>query len=208
MNNYDKLLRYFADQSSFHDYAQEPFIQGEYVYATDGKICIQIRKDLPSDEFEIRDKPNTLNLFTKEKNQDRIITLEMLKRAMDSIPKANFEKCPACDGTGKVDFEFEFSCKTYTTREECPACGGSGDQHSFSPIPNYKYCVCLIPGENSVKQTYVHQLMWCMFSLEVKSIRVVYYDGYMYTLEISDGVQVAIGASFPSVTDGDLTINI
>ena len=208
MNNYDKLLRYFADPSSFHDYAQEPFTQGEHVYATDGKSCIQIRKDLPSDEFEIRDKPNTIDLFTKEKNQDRIITLEMLKRAMNSIPKVNFEKCPACDGTGKVDFEFEFSCKTYTTREECPVCGGSKQRQTYTPIPDYRYSVCLIPEQGPVFQMHIHQLMWCMTLLEVKSIRMVYFDRFVYLFEVADGVQVVVGTFFPSTFDDNLTVNI
>ena len=46
MNNYDKLLKSYADPQSYKEYAHEPFFQGEFAYATNGQSCIQ-RKVIP-----------------------------------------------------------------------------------------------------------------------------------------------------------------
>ena len=208
MNNYDKLLISYTDVHSYKEYAHEPFLQGEFAYATNGQSCIQVRKDLPKKPLEERDNPNTLRIFTKERNKDRIISYDMLKRAMQSIPKVNFERCPACDGEGKVEFEFEFSCKTYTTKDECPVCGGSGERYVHTPIPDYRYGVCLLSGGMPVKQTYIEQLGWCIKLLEVESVRLVSYDGFIYRFDVADGVQVAICAYQPGTFDGELSVNV
>ena len=41
MNNYDKLLISYTDVHSYKEYAHEPFLQGEFAYATNGQSCIQ-----------------------------------------------------------------------------------------------------------------------------------------------------------------------
>lgn len=127
------------------DYKPEfktPFINEQYVLATDGSIIISFDKSLLSEiYFESHPKaPNALKIIP-ENNTDIVFSVELLSDAVKQIKQAVSKKylkklceCPDCFGSGFVNYEFrDFERNTHELEGDCPTCEQTGQ---FERITN------------------------------------------------------------------------
>lgn len=190
MNNYDHALNLFADISLHEVYAQRPFRQGRYTYATNKAALIQIVSTLPEEEYETLEKPDTWRIMNKPQNRNKIFTLDGLTTLLDLIPKVSFEECDACDGTGQVKYEFEYGCDTYYHTDDCPVCGGTGTKDLSVEKRDFRYGVKFEPDTWPLKQKYLVKLIQTMQLLEIDTARLVYADTQIYKFKLGENVEV------------------
>lgn len=122
MSQTDILARFAAGNDDIRKYLRAPFRQGDYIYATDGKVAVRFQKSEGLDAPE-SDKPHKVgDLFDKFRTDNFLAKFPQLPPP-DKCPACNGTgigyECPECDGTG----EFKHGSHTY----ECKECDGSGD---------------------------------------------------------------------------------
>lgn len=136
MNLY--FLQQFCSENSSK--FKEPFINGDYVVATDAHIMLMIKKE-KVDEYETLtesekdyvqvalDAKGTEYQNIKLKLSDIINAVKSIKIDHDDI-----HICKDCNGHGNVDFEYTSrNGEWYTLNGDCPVCDGTGVD------PNYEY---------------------------------------------------------------------
>ena len=197
MNKYQMALGLFIDFYDPREWASSPHEQGDYVYASEGHIAIQIKKELVGAEYMPVEKPNFLNVFNKDRNRDETLTLAAMEKTYESIPMVDEERCRACDGCGKVEFEFEWEEETYTETRTCPVCGGTGYVESSEFRKDDRYMVKISKDCTHVKQEYFGIIVGAMRTLGLDSIRLVTFDSYAYIFETGEGVKFAVGSYVP-----------
>lgn len=190
MNNYDHALNLFADISLNVTYAQQPFRQRRNIYATDKIALIQVSSTLPEEEYDALENPRADLVMSKPNNRNKVFTFDGLATLLNLIPKVFFEECDACDGTGKVEFEFEYNGDTYYHSADCPLCGGTGEQNLPVAKCNYRYGVKLESDTWPLKQKYLVKLIQTMQLLGVDTARLVYTDTQTYKFELDENVKV------------------
>ena len=194
MNKYQKALNLFTGYDQYREWAQEPHTQGEYVYASEGHVAIQIEKRLLEYDYSEIERPNFSSVFQVRQKIDEVMTFKDLLRAYNSIPCTTLEKCDACDGKGKVDYEFEYDCTTYTQSGECPICGGQGTVESRIPKKDFRYSVLLVDSYSAIKQCYFEVLVSAMQTLEVDSVRLAGWNDSAILFEVCEGVNILIAS--------------
>lgn len=197
MNKYDTALELFTDISLHELYAQRPFRQERHTYATDKVSIIQIVSTLPEEEYEVLAKPNAWYVMNKPKNRDKVFTLDGLITLLNLIPKVDFEACQACDGNGRVDFEFEYDGETYYKSADCPVCHGTGEKELDVAVRDFRYGIKFESDTWPLKQKYLIKLIKTMELLEVNSAHLVYADTQTYKFELSEDVEVMFCGYFP-----------
>lgn len=141
------------------------------------------------------EKPNFLHVFNKERNRDEKFTLAAMVKTYESIPMVDEERCRACYGCGKVDFEWEE--EIYTETGTCPVCGGTGYVKSSEFRKDDRYMVRISEDCTPVKQEYFGIIVEVMKTLGLDSIRLVTFDSYAYIFETGEGVRFAVGSCVP-----------
>jgi hypothetical protein len=119
----------------------EPFINGDYICATDTHIIVTVKKeevecDDPLNESDrdyvgIVEKGIGNNLYNTTFNiNDLLDTLKQVE-----IDTKDEHLCPDCNGNGEVDFEYTSTHgSVYTVRDECPVCHGTGFNENYQYI--------------------------------------------------------------------------
>ncbi|MDO9634201.1 MAG: hypothetical protein Q7J05_04050 [Paludibacter sp.] len=133
---YASLLELFLNPEDFRESIRTPFVQGEFVLATDAYSIIMFNKSQTNvTEFEKNTKhPNALAVIPAGENINESIKLSdlqlMLLKSKDAVKKKykiKAEKCPDCFGRGEVDFEFtDYRGNTHEHEHDCPTCEGIG----------------------------------------------------------------------------------
>ena len=129
--NEKELLDLFVANDDSRPLFMHPYIKDGYVCATDNSKIIRIKADALNGEYEPTDR---MNLEWPNESCDYIITDKDLEKALASIPQVEEEietgedvKCPECDGTGTVYWEYDDrNFKSYRREFDCPVCDGSG----------------------------------------------------------------------------------
>lgn len=117
-----KELKSFCD--SDRHAMKQPFSIGNYTYATDGHICIRVKRLNEINENEYAPNPNKILVWDHNK----------IEKWFD-LPKYNlddFSYCSACQGTGKAteceecEGAGEIECESCSHKSDCNSCDGSG----------------------------------------------------------------------------------
>ena len=206
MNVYDTVLSLFADISQREPYTWSPFRQGCRIYATDKVSIISVGSGLIEDEYDYLEKPNSEYVMNKPHNRNKILTLEKLANLHNSIPKVNFEECDACDGFGKVKFEFEYDNETYYHSADCPICNGTGKMELLLAKPDYRYGVKFESDTWPIKQKYLSKLIHTMELLDTDTATLVYVDTQIHKFQLVDGIEIMFCAYHPKQEFEDLFV--
>lgn len=155
---YLKILNKIAKKDNFTDWMEKPFNAFGKSIATNGYCLVATPM---CGEFINRDDI-IKSIYPFEFNLNKKIKLQEIKDKLALIPIVDCydekeEECDACDGSGTVDFEFEYSRKTYEMEGECPVCEGEGTILQKSKTPN---------GKKELDYNKLIQIGLCAFHLE------------------------------------------
>lgn len=102
------MMRFAATYDDPREYLRKPWRDGEWVYATNGHVCIRVRGDKVDKELPVRDKhPDAAAMFTKYEG-----LLPAALHTLPALPEA--KKCQACEGRG------------WHWAKKCESCDGEG----------------------------------------------------------------------------------
>lgn len=101
------LSRFCATADDPRDYLRSPWKHGEWVYATNGHLCLRVPAAYMPEVAECAKAPLAQNLFQKHIEQRECEFLLMPKLA-------KVKKCSACSGTGAIMAVRCSSCKDGT----------------------------------------------------------------------------------------------
>lgn len=104
------LMRFCANDNDAREYLRKPWKHGEWVYATNGHLCVRVPATTMPDATECDKAPPAHNLFTKHIEQRECEFLPMPKMAP-------LLKCSACYGKG------------YVFARKCPSCADGTFDH-------------------------------------------------------------------------------
>ena len=194
MNKYQKALNLFTGYDQYREWAQEPHTQGEYVYASEGHVAIQIEKRLLEYDYSEIERPNFSSVFQVRQKMDEVMAFKDLMEVYKSIPYTTLEKCDACDGKGEVEYKFEYDCTTYTRSGEYPICGGQGMVEFRIPKKDFRYSVLLVDSYSAIKQCYFEVLVSAMHTLGADSVCLAGWNGSAFLFEVCEGVRILISA--------------
>lgn len=122
----------FNNKNDSRDYIKNPFLIGDKIYYTNGKIIL--RTDFNNekidyiDESNVKVKNTVLEIF-KDKDFDKQVFLKM-----PVLPEIKYIECSKCKGSGKDltchecngETEVTVSNKYHEYTMECKTCSGSG----------------------------------------------------------------------------------
>ncbi|MEA4975736.1 MAG: hypothetical protein VB046_08380 [Paludibacter sp.] len=186
-DKYASLLELFLKPDEFRESIRTPFVQGEFVIATDGYSIIMFNKSQTNvTEFEKNTKhPNALSVIPEGENINESIKLSdlqlMLSKSKDAVNKKykiKLQKCPDCFGCGEVGFEFtDYRGNTHEHDHECPTCKGEGKIDRIADIENGGFVNDFkeVIYWNSPFQAYlIERLAKVAEALNVETIRMVH----------------------------------
>jgi len=142
----EDLLRSCCSKSEYRPNLQRPFLQGDYVIATDAHAILAIPKEeCDASNLAPLDKPDVIPYLNAECAEFMELDFEHLnaeyKRLVNEYGKLDF-KCKECGGDGKVDWEYnDKDWKTHNMRGECPICHGEGVVNPDSQYYKEEYCL-------------------------------------------------------------------
>ena len=157
------LMDLYVSQDHSHRNLHHPFIEEDYIIATDGYGMVVLDEDLYENEnVKVRDSPlDALRLIRKEHNCDIILKASDL----ESDKKDTIEECEECDGEGTVEFEYASKEKIHYKDFKCPICDGEGQigvEHQIKIVGRYMWL------------SEANRLLKAMSILEVDSAKIVY----------------------------------
>ena len=104
------LSKFCANESDPREHLRRPWKHGEWVYATNGHLCVRVPAASMPDVAECDKAPNAQNLFQKHMEQRQCEFL-----LMPTLPKVH--ACGDCEGKGTV------------LAVKCPACTDGAFDH-------------------------------------------------------------------------------
>lgn len=140
-----ELLRFVAARDDIREYMRAPFVQGEWIYATNGHIAVRVPK-VEWVNVKESDKPASIGELFEKNKRDTFVTLP------DLPPR---EKCPVCNGSGigykcsECDGEGEFTRGGHSY--DCKECGGSGQTDDGADADKEPCIECDGDGESRHK---------------------------------------------------------
>lgn len=143
----EDLLRSCCSKSEYRPNLQRPFLQGDYVIATDAHAILAIPKEeCDTSNLEPLNKPDVMPHLNAECTEYMELDFKRLnaeyERLVNEYGKLDF-KCKECDGDGKVDWEYhDNDWNTHKMRGECPICHGEGVVSKDSQYYKEEYCIC------------------------------------------------------------------
>ncbi len=113
-----------CDPKSPYD-IKEPFRIREYVYATDGRICVRVRLDDPSIGTPLRIPPANILDWTPPTSEEL---------SLPEVSGSGLLECGICKGIGRVTLYSDYEITPGGT-EECWECEGAGYQRDLTQEP-------------------------------------------------------------------------
>ena len=136
-----ELFELFTNENDVKPFIHSPFIQGNYVIATDGEVLIRCKKNKYQGDYSSDEAPNITEILP-ESNLNKPIdyNLQDFTSLFDTDEQIRID-CKECDGFGDVDWQY----KHYEQRFECPVCEGRGgrDVKTGAKVFSRKYGVKL-----------------------------------------------------------------
>lgn len=132
MKNEKQILELYVCNDGEIPVITKPFLQRDYVYATEKHILIRISKKVIDGEYEYSEKPKC-DIHFIETRVEKIIYLSDFKRVFKNIPtideiisRGEYIECTECNGKGQVEWEYSGKIRIYEEDFHCPVCNGSG----------------------------------------------------------------------------------
>ena len=200
--NFDekKLFGLFVNENSYKPMLNYPYRRDGYVYATDAHKLIRVKEDIVSGDYEVTDK---MKLDIPIDNCDYILTDRDIEKLLSEIPQIEEKeekevKCPECDGTGEVDWEYrDKNGKDYERSFECPVCDGTGYVYSEVAtgklIPNPTTAVKV--GKSSIYHIRLKSLLDAMRVVGVTEVRLVCQEGIINHFRIDENISVILASN-------------
>ena len=134
-----RTLEIFCKPDSYAKYAQSPFINGDYVLATDAHIAVYVNKEMVDGVEKLKTLEKDYIGVLKQVDGTQVyntkIKLESLLDALKQIKLDDNDShfCPDCKGKGVVDFEYVDvqHYHTHIITDTCPMCNGAGDNKNY-----------------------------------------------------------------------------
>ena len=122
-----------------------PFVNGEYIYATDAYSLVRCKNEHIDFEYKQDDsikKPDAEKVIP-EATMSEILNIDSidwisLMKSDETIGDGNDIECGHCKGNGSVEDDFLYKGKFYKFEYECPVCDGSGYEEEEKLIPTGK----------------------------------------------------------------------
>jgi len=129
-------LNMFLSNDDLREALKSPFIQDDYVFATNGSIILCFDKEhLKEIDFVSHEKaPNALAILPTADNMNVVFETAHLRSKIQAS-RAEVAKryqvklitCPDCDRNCEVEFEFQdYKGRYHKILQECPTCDGHG----------------------------------------------------------------------------------
>jgi hypothetical protein len=145
INKYDQAIKEFVYRSypdKTKEWMKAPFTYKNYVMATNGHIMCRIPETLPEDKYVELIEGKTVK-YPEEANTNIVLDVNYLLYKLSDLPRIDEYDyigqdvdCKCCEGSGLVDFKFEYKGKCYTESFDCPICKGDGLEEKIRSIPN------------------------------------------------------------------------
>lgn len=186
---YRAALNLFLGNDELRPAMHSPFIQEQYVFATDGAIILQFEKSkLLTIDFTSHEKaPNALAIIPTEDNMTVVFETQLLRdkiaESRDAVNKRytkSLETCPDCSGRGEVDYKFnDYLHNTHEIESDCPTCEGGGRIEMIVDLSNNGKLVEEIYENLSWHDTlfatdYIDKIVQVAELLEEKTIKLVH----------------------------------
>lgn len=216
------ILKKFCKPDAYAEFMQKPFINGDYVLATDGHIAGFIKRELIDDidglvTYE-KDYIGALDKIKSSHIYNITIKLDELLKVIKSVESDKDEShlCPDCQGTGVVKFEYTSveDYHTYTIESGCPVCEGDGSNKNYEYMSTISGWFDKKNNAISIKDCwfnplYLEKVLFMMYDCNVTTCTFVCGEptkGCQF--HITDGVDVLIMPVFPNDTiDNVIVLN-
>lgn len=133
-----RFLENFCSDKSCHEKFWKPFINGDYVVATDTHFLVVVNKEEVEndDPLNVSEKDYVEIVESGKGDEVKNITFNYndLLNALKQVPISSDSEhlCPDCNGDGEVVFEYLSTHNyEYKLRGECPVCNGTGINNNF-----------------------------------------------------------------------------
>jgi hypothetical protein len=179
---------------------QEPFREGEYVFASDGHSVLRVSMFQLQDpnEYCVNTQFKTNCKFLVVDNCSDVISVERMKEAMKHLPR--YRVCKECKGKGEV--KFSYNAKTvgsiFYIKETCPACDGYGDITRMHAVKI---------GDSFFNFRQLIQLRAAAEASGVHSITHTFKSPNLNIFKVSDAVHVGVMAIHLSPEDDHIRKN-
>ena len=151
IKNEKEVMRAFCKKDNLHPHLKKPFRNPNdngRIWATDGGCLLTVDPKLVRCKYP----EYTMGIpVLMAENCNTIVKLDDIEAAYNSLgkePEYRYEegeiiRCPECDGSGHVDFEYycEVNGRTYQEEEDCPYCDGSGEAPELKKVPTGRMLV-------------------------------------------------------------------
>lgn len=170
--NFMRALFLSVSDDEYKTKVQEPFLDHDYLVATDGHHLLRIKSSLlPTDAvgMDNYDGPDALSVIPTKLNLSKVITFDELKQLWDKVPMTDTVICEDCGGDGTVRFSYESrDGDTFYTNDTCPVCGGSGEVHLEEKIKDETFPVKI--GNVLSPSSQIHWLLRVMDAMQLKEV--------------------------------------
>lgn len=144
----EDLLHSCCSKSEYRPNLQRPFLQGDYVIATDAHAILAIPKEeCGTSNLAPLDKPDVMPYLNAECTEfmklDYEHLLEKYNRLCEELKKLDF-KCSECGGRGRVKWKYESKDgETHYMLDDCPICHGEGIVEKENLYNKKEFCLRL-----------------------------------------------------------------
>lgn len=200
--NFDEkeLFGLFVAKNSYNPRLNYPYRRDGYVYATDRHKLIRVKEDIVSGDYEVTDN---MKLNVPTDNCDYIISDKDIEKLLSEIPQIEEMeekevKCPECDGTGEVDWEYrDKNGNDYENCFECPVCDGTG--YVYSEVATGKMIhdptATVKVGKSSIYYIHLKALLDAMRVIGVTEARLVCQEGIINHFRIDENISVILASN-------------
>lgn len=144
----EELLFSFCSQSEYHTNLCRPFLQGDYVIATDARVILALPKDdCDTSNLIHLDKPDVSQYLNAECTDFIELEYERLLAEFNRL-RSEYDKldirCCECGGRGQVEWEYESKDgETHFMLDDCPICHGEGIVEKENLYKKKEFCLRL-----------------------------------------------------------------
>ena len=193
----------------------KPFIQQDYIIATDANTMIAFNNDKAKVETDENsdDLPNAIKYLELESNIDKVFEIAHIRAAIKKIEEEFNRRyeiknvvCPDCAGTIGVDYVFiSHTNEVHSIEGICPSCDEKGYISEITDKETgdrFSFVRKLIEYDDScMNAKYLNRLIKVAELFEVKQIKLVYKGNAIFKFIVGEAIIViaSIVTDFESV---------
>lgn len=197
-----RLLSIFTSKDEYRVVLSKPFVQGDYIVATNAYVLIRIPKDYISDHgYEHKSQPEVHAKFHRQGYQS-VLSAKSLRQALMAggiDPDSLLDNCPNCDEEGDVEWTYtDNNGCTHERMDTCPICDGTGVIDNG--LGNY-----IQIGKGWVHVPNIVKILRAMSLFEVETAQVL-VDSYNVRIDLIDEASILL-ASYGEAPKGEKVLS-